>query len=190
MNKLFRIWICTFACAVVWLSGCATEKELQERSVNRFVKDDVYRNTLKGYAFTWPSKTAWRYQSFPEFDVCFNHVDGLSQVFVTGVRGLIRREYPDGFVDWILDRLQARDISVVSRNLLTDGPDEMFQIFLDCRFTILSGQQYGVERKVAVTGWRRGSTWLAAIYLAPEKHFSTYQPAAWKIVDSIRFIQE
>jgi hypothetical protein len=175
---------------LICIAGCATERDIRDRSVNRYVQNNVYSNTLKGYSFNWPPSQLWNYQDYPEADISFDHVDGRSQLFIIGVRGLIRRDYPEGFITWVLDRLQAKNVNVISRKSITDQPNDMFQTILNCKFKILSGEAFGVERKVMIYTWQNESLWLAAVYLAPEKFFSTYQSSAEKIIDSIEITRD
>ena len=174
---------------IVW-AGCATNRELETRSLNRFIEDGYYKNTLKGYTLKWPPNHIWKYQNYPEFDLSFDHVDGKCQVFIIGLRGLIRRDFPEGFQEWLLDRLQARDITYDLHDEISTDNREEFRIVLNCRFLIKPREAFGVERRVAMRLFRSEPFWLAFIFIAPKEDFSTYLPDAEDLVQNLTFISE
>jgi hypothetical protein len=172
------------------ISGCATESELQKRPVNRYLNDGAYTNPIKQFALPWPSNQIWKFENYPEVDLCFNHLDGHAQLFIISARGLLRREFPGGFADWILDRLQAQEIKKISQQELTKEPVEKFQILLDCSFKVYPGESFGISRRVSITAMRQQSKWLACVYLAPEKYFKKYLDEVQTIIDSVRILQD
>jgi len=190
MKTLIWIQIGIMIIFILMSYGCATEKDIRDRNTNRYVTDGVYNNVLKGFSLDWPSKYKWEFKNYPEFDLCFNHTNGRSQIFITSVKSLIRRDFPDAFVDWILERLQVKNKNIISRNKLNSEYDEKFRIITKGQFLVLPAEQYGVDRKVAATVIREGSLWLAAVYLAPEKFFETYLSEADSIFESIEIIQD
>ncbi len=183
-------WISVWVFSIVFLAGCATESELQEQSLNRYVKDGVYSNSLKRFSMTWPSKSIWKNELYPEFDLSFNHLDGNAQIFVISVHGLVRKTFPDGFTDWIMQRLQARNVKIISRKNISQEPDERWYFEMDANFQILSNENFGVDRRISITVFRKKSRWIAGIYLAPVKSFDVYKDAAGQIINSIKIIRE
>lgn len=169
-----------FACS------CATEKDIKDRTLNRFVKDDVYSNPLIGYSFKLPNPAVWKHINNPEFDMSFNHIEGTAQLFITGIHGLVRRDFPDGFVDWLLNRLQARDITIVSRQTINSQNDAEFQINIKCKFSILPRYNFGVDRSVVVFTQKKSETWVAAVYLAPDVSFEPHLNEIQQIVSTIQ----
>ncbi len=169
-------------------SHCATESELENKALNRYVKDGVYRNILAGIEMKWPDASIWKYKNYPEFDMSFDHVDGNSQFFMIGVRELVRKTFPDGFVEWMLERLGAEDINYISRNHTTQNGVEKFQITLDCKFLIFPREQYGVSRRVSIFAMQHQKRWIGIVYISPDTTFQDYIPEMEKIVNSITFI--
>ncbi len=95
-----------------------------------------YTNSIKGFSLHWPDQEIWRFKNSPEFDLSFDHIDGRSQVLVIGVNKLIRRDFPEGFHQWFMDRLQARNVHQISRIENTEGDVEKFRIITECEFAI------------------------------------------------------
>ena len=187
-KKILPMVICCFAISV-FMMGCVTESEIQAGSVNRFVEDGVYRNFMKGYSLDWPDRT-WRYKNYPEFDLTFEHNDGKAQIFIIGVSGLVRRDYPDGFVDWILNRLQASKINITTHQDVTVDSIESFRIKLDCTFMLLSRDRFGVDRKVIIHTMRQGNKWVAAVFVSPPEDFDLYLPAGETVIASLHMITD
>jgi hypothetical protein len=175
---------------ILLMTSCVTEKEITSAPLNRYVKEGVYRNNLKGYEFKWPSAAEWKYMNYPEFDASFNHVEGSAQVFIIGINQLVRKDFPEGFVDWIMERMQAQTVKITSNEKITSGSLDGFQIALDCQFTVLTHENFGVDRKVLVYAFRNGKKWVACIYLAPEDSFEKFQADVKPIVDNISIFKE
>ena len=176
--------ICTAFC------HCATDKELQERAISRYVKDDVYRNKLKGFQMNWPSRRIWNYQNYPEFDLTFDHFEGRAQMFVIGIKPLVRRSFPDGFVEWLLDRLQAKEYKVTTQEEISHDPVQQIQINLAAKFSVLPRENFGVDRLVSIFVFNNNDRWIGVIYLAPKDSFETYLPNVKTVVDSISFLAD
>ncbi len=175
---------------VLSFSHCATDKEIETRSLNRFVSEGLYRNTVKGFSMKWPNDNFWKYNDTPEFDLGFDHINGKSQFFIVGVRGLIRRDFPQGFADWILEHLEARDIEFTGQEELEVDNGEFHKIFLKCTFMILPRDQFGVKRRACVYAMANEPFWVGVIYISPEDAFEVYLPNVDKIVETISFIKE
>jgi hypothetical protein len=174
------------------LYGCASEKELVDRSMGRYLSDGMYVNKLKGYQFKWPPRNIWKSRNSPEFDASFDHVDGYSQVLVLGVRGLIRKDFPDGFLEWLLDRLGAIKPRELSREKRPDDGSgvDVYRITMDCRFTVVASADWGVKRRVIFQLMRKKPYWVAVMYIAPVDSFEQYMSDAELILDSLTFISE
>ncbi|MBN1878499.1 hypothetical protein JW823_00130 [bacterium] len=152
---------------MILLSGCATREDFRQSFIARYVKDGIYTNRIKGFRLDWPDKSNWIFRDYPEFDLSFDHVDGRSQIFVIGVNNLIRRDFPDGFHQWILDRLQARNVNQITHTDLTEGDVKRFRIITQCEFAIHRVQSLGIRRKTDAMLLQRGKHWVALIGICP-----------------------
>ncbi len=170
------------------LSGCVTESELVRGSIGRYVEGDKYRNPLKHYQLKLPPEQIWKFKNYPEFDLTFNRFDGYAQLFVVGTRKLIRRDFPEGFQTWIMNRLKTSDISIESRNLITEDDYREFHIYLDAKFMILPRDKFGVNRKVALFLFEKENHWVGIAYVAPQEYFDTYLNDIKGFADTLTFI--
>jgi hypothetical protein len=161
---------------LIFVLGCATRDDFRQSFIARHVKDGEYANQLKGFRLKWPDSDIWMFRDYPEFDLSFDHIDGRSQILVIGVNGLIRREFPDGFHDWIMDRLNARNIQQITHEDLTHDDIDKFRIITECEFVIKSGQKLGVHRVTDTMFFRRNKHWVAMMCICPVNNYEQRKP--------------
>jgi len=170
---------------LILLSGCATREDFNRSFIERYVQDDVYRNELKGFSMVWPDSEIWQFRNYPEYDLSFDHIDGRSQFLVLGVNGLIRREFPDDFHQWILDRLQARNITPLAHEEITHDPVEKFRIITECEFLLRFGESFGIRRTTDTLLLKKGSHWVAVICICPPENYPDKKPLFEAVFDNI-----
>ena len=156
---------------LIFLSACATREEFNRSFVERYVRDGLYTNDLKGFSFEWPEDKFWKFQNYPEFDLSFDHIDGRSQFVIVGVNGLIRRGFPGGFEEWLMDRLGARDVTRISQEDISAAGVVKYRIVADCEFRLKFGESFGVQRKVDMLLMKKDNHWVAMICICPRENY-------------------
>lgn len=174
--------------AVSWIGGCASERDLRSRSMERFVRDNTYRNPLKGYQLNWPNDVFWKHHRHPEFDLLFDHVDGNSQILVTASRPMVRQEFPDGFASLILDRLGSTDVSFETHEDLTTEENQRFQISGTASFKLFSREEFTVNRKIVIDARSNGKFWLAVMFISNDIGFGRNQVDFATIRESVKWV--
>ncbi|MBN1296181.1 hypothetical protein JXA80_05325 [bacterium] len=170
---------------ITTLFGCATRDDFKRTFIERYVQEGVYTNEIKGFRLNWPDSASWLFRNYPEFDLSFDHVDGRSQILVTGVNNLIRRDFPDGFHDWMFDRLQAHSVTRLTIDDLTADGVEKFRIVSDCRFSMRFGESFGVQRRTDVLLLRKDRHWVAVVCICPPDHYEEKRDAFEAVFDSV-----
>jgi hypothetical protein len=161
-----------FVIILIFCSGCATREDFQRSFIARHVEDGVYTDQIKGFELKWPESDGWIFRDYAEFDLSFDHTDGRSQVLIIGVNQLVRRDFPDGFHHWIMDRLRAIDIENVSHTTLNNNYDiEMFRIVTRSAFAIERGQALRVYRKTDTLLMKKNKKWVAVIAICPVEYY-------------------
>lgn len=156
----------------IFVFGCATREDFQRSFIARHVREGVYTNHIKGFKLIWPESDAWVFRDYPEFDLSFNHVDGRSQVLIIGVNRLLRREFPDGFHRWILDRLHVIESEQISR---ADIPAQVgvqkVRIVTETEFDVGKGQSMGIFRITDTLFIRQNRQWVAVMGICPRDYY-------------------
>ncbi|MCD4653345.1 hypothetical protein K8T06_05365 [bacterium] len=189
MNRRIIILIRLLATFGILLSiGCATREDFNRSFIERFVQNDVYTNELKGFTMQWPDEDVWTFRNYPEFDLSFDHIDGRSQFLVLGVTRLLRQEFPDGFDEWLMDRLQAQNIQRLSQEDLSTDDTEKFRIITDCEFTLNFGESFGIQRKTDSLLLKHGRNWIAIIFICPRENYDAKVPLFEEIFKSVTML--
>jgi len=173
---------------LILLFGCATREDFKRSFIERYVRNNVYTNELKGFRMDWPDEEIWRFRNYPEYDLSFDHIDGRSQILILGVNGLIRRDFPDGFHEWIMDRLQARNISVLVHDTLTRESSDAFRIRTNCDFMLTFGESFGIQRTTDTLLLRKDRHWVAVICICPPESYPDKQQLFESVFESIRLL--
>ena len=173
---------------MIFLSGCATREDFRQSFIARYVRDGVYTNAIKGFSLQWPEKETWIFRNYPEFDLSFDHIDGRSQVLVIGVNRLIRKDFPDGFHQWIMDRLQVHSIEQVSHETLTGEDLEKFRIITRCQFSISGAGSLGIHRQTDALLMQKGNRWVAVMCICPVEYYEQREPLFQKFFSQISML--
>lgn len=169
--------------------GCATREDFRRSFIARHVKEGVYTNHVKGFKLVWPESEAWIFRNYPEFDLSFDHVDGRSQVLIIGVNRLIRREFPDGFHQWIMERLHATQSSQLSRSGIPSGENQQaYRITAEAEFDIGSGHSIGINRITDTLFLQKNRRWVAVMCISPVDFYDAKKPDFEAFFDSISML--
>ena len=168
--------------------GCATREDFRQSFIARYVKEGEYTNRVKGFSLKWPDADKWVFRNYPEFDLSFDHMDGRSQILIVGVNGLIRRKFPDGFNQWIMDRLQARSIKQISREDITREEVNKFRIVSQSEFAIKRARSLGVHRTTDALFLKRNNHWVVVMCICPVESYEQKKPLFEAVFDSISML--
>ncbi len=178
-----------FFIILIFCLGCATREDFQRSFIARHVVDGVYTNRVKGFELIWPESDAWIFRDYPEFDLSFDHADGRSQVLIIGVNQLVRRDFPDGFHQWIMDRLRAINSEHVSHHTLTNnGQTEKFRIITRSEFAVERGHSLRVHRKTDTLLLKRNRNWVAVVTICPVDYYEQKKQEFELFFDSINML--
>jgi len=175
-NKGTKTAVIIWFTAIFLFAGCATREDFNRSFIERYVDEGIYTNELKGISLTWPDEDVWTFRNYPEFDLSFDHIDGRSQVLVLGVSGLIRKNFPEGFNEWIMDRLQAQDINRISKEDVSSDGIEKVRIIAECEFNLDFGESFGIQRKTDTLLMKRNRNWFAIVCICPRENYDEKAP--------------
>lgn len=173
---------------LIFVSGCATREDFRRSFIAKHVKEGVYTNHVKGFKLIWPQNESWVFRDYPEFDLSFNHVDGRSQILIIGVNRLIRRDFPDGFHQWMLDRLHAIESNQIERiDMPTDNVQKV-RITAETEFDIGLGHSIGIFRITDTLFIRQNRQWVAMMGICPREYYDEKKPDFEVFFDSISML--
>ncbi len=188
--RIISTWLSVSLLFICVLWGCASERDVRSRAMERFVREGTYRNTLKGYSLVWPDDVHWKHHRNPEFDLLFDHVDGNSQILITASRPLVRQDFPDGFLNILLDRLGAVQITPRDRKDLTSDGNARFQISADVSFRMFSREDFSVQRHILADVRSDSRYWLAVIFIGNNIGFERNRSDFDAINDSVVWLAD
>jgi len=183
--RIISIWVSVSLLLASILWGCVSERDIRSRAMERFVREGIYRNTLKGYSLAWPDDVHWKHHRNPEFDLLFDHVDGNSQILITALRPLVRRDFPDGFLNNLLERLGAVQIIPRDRKDLTSEGNTRFQISADVSLRMFSREDFSVQRHILADVRSDSRYWLAVIFISNDMGFERNRADFDAVNDSV-----